>query len=313
MKITFFGSSSFSIPVLKALLSSEHSVAQVVSTPDKKQGRGQKLGFSVVKTFALEQNLPILTPEKLSLPSVAESIKKREPDFMIVASYGKLIPSTIFKISRIAPLNVHPSLLPKYRGASPIQQAILEGDQNTGVSIAGITSELDAGDVFAQAETRIGENENAHELEKRLSEIGAKLVLDVIKQFETGEILRKAQDSLKATYAKKIVRDSGRIDWTKSAANIHNQVRAFYPWPSAFTFFHGKRLKILETRKTNETTNMKRTGTIIKIDKDKGLYVETGTGPLALVHVQLEGRKEMSAFDFAIGQRVQKGEQFESL
>ena len=310
MNITFFGSSHFSIPVLEALLASEHSVVQVISTPDKKQGRGQKVGSSVVKAFAENHRLPVLSPEKLPPAEVVEHVKTGKPDFMVIASYGKLIPPSIFSIAKIAPLNVHPSLLPKYRGASPIQQAILDGNEKTGVSIAEIIKELDAGDIFAQEETEIDENENGYQLEERLAHIGAKLVLQVITQFEAGPIRRIPQDSSTSSYAKKITSEAGLILWNRSAQEIYNQVRAYVPWPSAFTFFRGKRLKVLKTQKIKESSR-ENPGSI-QIDQAKRFLVQTGTSLIELIQVQLEGRKEMSAYDFAVGQRIEKGERFES-
>ena len=311
MKIIFFGSSEFSIPILESLLSSKHSVVHVITTPDRKKGRGQKLSSSIVKTFAEDQKLPVSNPEKLSVTAVTETLKRLAPDFLVIASYGKIVPESIFRIPKSSPLNVHPSLLPRHRGASPIQSAILEGDQKTGVSIADVTKELDSGDIFAQIETEIRENENAHALSERLAEMGSKLLLQVIDQFSSGKVSRMKQDSTKATYAKKLTRDSGQINWGKSAVYIHNQVRAYYPWPSAFTSFHGKRLKILETRisKMREDNNMP--GAIANIERDKSIHVVTQNGLLEIIRVQLEGRREMNAFEFALGQRMTKGDQFE--
>ncbi len=314
MKIVFFGSSEFSIPILKALLSSEHSVALVITTPDRKKGRGQKIAPSVVKTFAQEKNLSVLAPEKLSAPSVVETVRQLGPDFLVIASYGKMVPESIFSLPKIAPLNVHPSLLPKHRGASPIQASILEGDQKTGVSIADVTKELDAGDLFAQVETEIGENENAFELSERLAELGSKLVLKTISQFIQNKVSRIKQNPSKESYAKKLDRDSGRIDWKNTASLIHRQVRAYYPWPSAFTFFHGKRLKILKTCRVKTQTEQNKIvpSTIIKLEHNKSIHVQTQEGVLELLRVQSEGRKEMNAFEFALGQRIKIGESFES-
>ncbi len=315
MKIIFFGSSDFSVPILKTLLSSGHSVVLVITTPDRKKGRGQKLAPTVVKTFAQGKNLSVLAPEKLSIPSVVDTIRQAAPDFMVIASYGKMVPESIFSLPKIAPLNVHPSLLPWHRGASPIQAAILEGDQKTGVSIADVTKELDAGDLFGQAETEIEENENALELSGRLSEIGSNLVLKTINEFIHGKVSRIKQDSSKSSYAKKLERDSGHINWEQPALLIHRQVRAYYPWPSAFTFFHGKRLKILAAHqaKIQSDQNKMPAGTIIKIEQNKSIHVQTQKGALELIRVQPEGCKEMSAFEFALGQRIKMGDRFESI
>ncbi len=312
MKIVFFGSSEFSIPVLQCLLSSNHSVALVITTPDRKKGRGQKLASSIVKNFAEKARVSVIAPEKLSAPSVVNEIKKIAPDFLVIASYGKMVPESIFTLPKIASLNVHPSLLPKHRGASPIQSAILEGDRKTGVSIADVTKELDSGDLFAQIETEIGENENAFELSKRLAEMGSKLVVETIEKFCAGKIFKTKQNSSQSSYAKKLDRDCGRIDWKKSASDIHNQVRAYYPWPSAFTFLGDKRLKILGARpiKTQTTSKENVPGTIVDILPNKTIHVQTQNGLLELIHVQLEGRREMTAFELALGQRLKKGDRF---
>lgn len=313
MKIVFFGSSDFSIPVLQSLLSSNHVVERVITTPDRKKGRGQKLAASMVKSFAEGAHLSVFAPEKLSTPSMAEEVKTLAPDFLVVASYGKMIPESIFTLPKIASLNVHPSLLPKHRGASPIQSAILEGDRKTGVSISDVTKELDSGDIFAQIETEIGENENALELSKRLAEMGSKLVLETIEKFNAGKISRIKQNSSQASYAKKLDRNCGRIDWNAPAAHIHNQVRAYYPWPSAFTFLGSKRLKILETRlvKTQTASIKNIPGTIVDIIPNKTIHVQTQSGLLELIQIQLEGRREMTAFELALGQRLKTGDRFE--
>ena len=315
MKIVFFGSSEFSIPILQSLLSSSHSVVLVITTPDRKKGRGQKLGASIVKRFAEETHLPVAAPEKLSISSIVEQVKKIAPDFLVIASYGKMVPESIFTLPKIAALNIHPSLLPKHRGASPIQSAILEGDRKTGVSIADVTKELDSGDLFAQIETEIGENENALELSERLAEIGSKLVVKTLEEFCVGKISRMKQDPSQASYARKLHRDCGQINWEKPASYIHNQVRAYYPWPSAFTFLVGKRLKILETRliKTQATAIGNTPGTITDVIPNKAIHVQTQNGLLELIHVQLEGRREMTAFELALGQRLRKGDRFASI
>lgn len=311
MNIVFFGSSAFSVPILSRLLASKHSVVQVVTTPDRKKGRGQKISPSLVKIFAQEKNLPVIEPEKLAESKVIEPIKKLESDFIVIASYGKIVPSTIFKTPKVAALNVHPSLLPKYRGASPIQQAILEGDPVTGVSIAEVTKQLDAGDLFGQVSTHIGKDENALELGARLAELAASLLLDVLNQFESKTVRNIPQDESKATYAKKLDKSFGRISWTKSTFEIHNQIRACVPWPSAFTSLRNKLVKITKSDFLKEDARQKyKAGTILDIAPESGIHVQTGSGILILKRVQLEGRREMDAYEFALGQRLSKGDQF---
>lgn len=312
MKIVFFGSSEFSVPILQALILSSEEVVQVVTTPDKPKGRGQKVTPSVVKSFANKNSLPVMAPEKLNRPEVLESLRKMSPDFVVVASYGKLVPDSLLKIPKVMSLNVHPSLIPKYRGASPIPSAILAGDKKTGVTIMEITKDLDAGDIFGQVETPIGSDENALELSERLAHLGSELLLKTIAQFKEGKVSRTPQDHSKATYAKKIGRDSGRINWAVPAVQIHNQVRAYYPWPSAYTFFRDKRLKIIKTALASTIVNLDRPGTL-NIDKSaKKVFVQAQDRLLELVYVQAEGRREMSSFEFIIGQRLKPGERLAS-
>ena len=337
MKIVFFGSSEFSIPILEALLSSNDQVAQVVTTPDKPKGRGQKVTPSIVKSYAEKKHISAITPNKLNQPDVLDGIKNLKPDFLVVASYGKLVPDSLLKIPKVIPLNVHPSLIPKYRGASPIQSAILAGDKTTGLTIMEVTDRLDAGDIFGQIETPIDEVENALQLSERLAHLGADLLLKVIAQFKQDKVSRTPQDDSKASYAKKIERDSGRIDWMKPASLIHNQVRAYYPWPSAYTFFRGKRLKILKTKldsvrhcesrrdeaisKIEIAASASRPprndgsgvpGTIVINEFAKTVCVQTRSGFLEILQVQMEGKREMTSFEFAIGQRIKPNERFES-
>ncbi len=309
MRIVFFGSSEFSIPVLSALLS-RHEVVQIVTTPEQKKGRGQKRSGTVIQEFAMEHQLPFLEPKKLSDSEFVAQIQNLNPDFLVIASYGKLIPSSIFKLPKIAALNVHPSLLPRHRGASPIQRTILEGDAKTGVSIAEITKDLDAGDIYAQVETSIELTENAHQLSERLSKLAGQLVLEVIEQQRKGNLKKISQSLSNATYAKKITKEEGKIDWNQPARVIHNQVRAYDPWPGAFTFLQGKRLKILGTELLSKVNEKVPPASIISIDQD-GICVQTQSGSIKLKRVQLEGRKEVGAYEFALGQRIKTGDRFQ--
>ena len=311
MTIVFFGSSEFSIPVLSALMEKQ-SVRLVVTTPEKKKGRGQKVSGTVVKDFALKHGLSCLEPEKLSDPQFVGQIETLSPDFIVVASYGKLIPSSVFSKSKIAPLNVHPSLLPKHRGASPIQRSILEGNQKTGVSIAEVTKDLDAGDLFAQIETNLDVNENANQLSHRLSEMAAKLVLEVIDRAKNGNLKKTPQSSAsQETYAKKMTKEEGQINWNQPNIVIHNQARAYNPWPGAFTFVNDKRLKILQTALITNSNSQAQPGEIIMIDHN-GIVVQTQMNQICLEKVQLEGRNEIGAYEFALGQRLKSKDRFSS-
>jgi methionyl-tRNA formyltransferase len=314
MKIIFFGSSEFSVTVLTALLASPHQVVHVITTPDQKKGRGQKVSSNEVRAFAEAHLISVTAPEKLATEEVIETFKTRSPDTFVIASYGKIIPLTIINLAKKIPLNVHPSLLPKYRGASPIQSAILNGEPETGVSIAELTGKLDSGDVLGQSRLTIGENENACELSKRLADLGAKLLLETLEKIEKNTFSRVPQEDTNSTYAHKIEKEAGKIDWTRPAQTIHNQVRAFFPWPSAFTSFRGKRIKILETRVSNSLAapaQPNQPGTIVNLSAEC-LSVQTGSGLIAVTQVQLEGGRAMDATDFAHGQRLSQTERFES-
>lgn len=313
MNLIFFGSSDFSIPVLDQLTHSKHSVLQVVTTPDRKKGRGQKVAPSVVRVFAEKKSISVLAPEKLRAPEVLKQITDHEFDFLVVASYGKMIPTAVFEAPRIAALNVHPSLLPKYRGASPIQAAILAGDGETGVSVSEVTKDLDAGDIFGQMRTKIDAHENASELSDRLAGLAAELVLDVLKDFEGNQMKRIPQVEEKSSYAKKIEKDFGRMNWDESAESIHNRVRACYPWPSVYASWKGKRLKLLKTGWIQEVANGGTPGTVLELNSESGIHVQAGSGVIILKRVQLEGRRDMGAYDFAMGQRLEIGNQFGSL
>lgn len=310
MKIVFFGSSEFSIPVLSSLLST-HNVVHVVTLPEKKKGRGQKLSGTLVKDFAVDHKLPCSEPERLSDQRWADQIKALKPDFIVVTSYGKLIPASIFSLPKIASLNVHPSLLPKYRGASPIQAAIFNGEKKTGISIAEVTKDLDTGDIFSQIETEILEDENSKQLSKRLSIIASKILLKLIDQFEKGAVTKSPQDSMQASYAKKIQKEDGQIDWNQSARQIHNQVRAYFPWPGAYTFFRSKRLKIIEAKISNAQVVPGKPGQMVDLSLN-GIMVQAHPGYVELIKVQPEAGREMSSSEFARGQRLQKGEQLGS-
>ncbi len=301
MKIIFFGSSSFSIPVLKSLLDSDHEVVAIVTTPDRKQGRGQKMAPNELKTFALSTQKLIFDPPKLNDPKILELLEPLKPDFLVIASYGKIIPENLFRLPKLAALNVHPSLLPKYRGASPIQSAILNGDVETGVSVAEITEKLDSGDIFGSVTTSIFPDENAFELSERLSGLAAELLESVLLNFLSGKVTRIAQEEGNATYAKKIEKQSGRIDWNAPAFVIHNQVRAFFPWPSSFTFLNKKRIKVVKTGIVNCRCHQTLpVGSIVSTDENV-LHIVTGSDCLLIYELHPEGSRSMTANEFLRG------------
>jgi len=308
MKIVFFGSSTFSLPILEKLHKHD-SVIAVITTPDEKRGRGQKEGSTPVKQWATKNKLQCLTPEKLSTPDFLNSFSALHSELLVVASYGKLLPKSLLSIPSKGSLNVHPSLLPQYRGAAPIQWAILNGDTVTGVSIMRPIAKMDAGDVLLQKSVGIGADENAEELSRRLALLGADLTLESIQILEQNPSPKfHVQDDRLATFAPKINKEDGFFSWKDSASSIHRKVRAFLPWPVAHTQFQGNLLRIFRSRVGDISGSPVEEGKIIKVDKDNGFLIQTGEGSLWVLEVQLAGKKVINGFQFLIGQRLKEGD-----
>src|SRR3989338_6896685 len=295
--IVVFSSSSFSIPLLNRLVAAKKFNIYIITTPDQKKGRGQKKILNEIKLFAEEQKFICIAPERLKTPEVLEQVKSFQPDFMMIASYGKLIPSSLFSLS-------------KYGGASPVKAAILNGDIETGVSIAEVTDRLDAGDIFAQEKTPIARDEYCEDLMNRLAHVGANLAIQTIENLTKGNLFKTPQNEAASSYAKKIEKDDGLIDWKCPAEMIYNQIRAYYPWPSAFTFLNGIRLKILEAKVCNDSSDATRTktGTMTVKNKPPHLFVQTGDGSIEIVHLQPEGKTPITAVDFLNGYRLNTGD-----
>jgi methionyl-tRNA formyltransferase len=312
VKIVFIGTSSFACPALNALSKDKaFELLGVITQPDKEKGRNLELEPPPVKTLAQRLNLEIFQPEKIKDQPAIEKVKKWNPDIIIVAAYGQILPDAIINIPKFGCLNIHASLLPKYRGAAPIQWAILNGETSTGVTIMKIAPELDAGDIIAQAEIPILSSDNSQTLHDRLANLGAKLIVETIPLYINGSIKPEPQDHSKAIYARKLTKEDGIIDWSLSATALWNKVRAFNPWPGAFTFIPTNEkpvmLKIWEA--TPEEGSFNPPGTIIKADKE-AFMVSCGSGLLNLTTVQLEGRKKMSWPEFLNGTRIQPGLRF---
>jgi methionyl-tRNA formyltransferase len=309
LRIVFFGTPEFASPTLRALLDSRHTVVGVVTQPDRARGRGQKVAFSPVKTLALEHGLPLLQPEKLRDPAVAETLRRWDPDLGVVAAYGKLIPEDLLTLPRLGMINVHGSLLPRLRGAAPVHRAIIDGDAETGITIMRVVKNLDAGDMFAKVKRPIGPGETADVVERDLAALGAPLLVRVVDQLAAGTAVEEPQDYMFATYAPKITREDGLIDWTLPASFIHNRVRGLYPWPHAFTFLDGERLILWRTRVLGDPS-VEPPGTVVAASPD-GIEVATGHhGRLAIEELQAEGRRPMAARDFLAGRPIHPGARF---
>ncbi|WP_456342859.1 methionyl-tRNA formyltransferase [Thermovibrio sp.] len=306
LKVVFMGTPDFAVPSLKALKEAGYEIPLVITQPDKPAGRGKRLKPPPVKVEAERLGLKVYQPERIKdneeLKKILEEIS---PDLIVVAAYGKILPDWLLKLPKYGVINVHASLLPKYRGASPIQAALLNGERKTGITIMKVIPELDAGDVISQREVEIKKEDNAQTLHDRLAQVGAELLTETIPKFTKGEIEPKPQNHDKATYCPKITKEMGRINWERSAEEIFNMVRAFTPWPGAFTYYKGKMVKLT---KVKPAEGKGEPGEVI--EAGKRLIVATGKGALEILRIKPEGRKEISGDEFIRGYRVRAGDRF---
>jgi methionyl-tRNA formyltransferase len=315
MRLIFMGTPEFAVPTLARLVSDGHDVRAVFTQPDKPVGRGKQLHAPAVKTLALAHNLAVYQPSKIKtseeVRAVFESIK---PDVCLVAAYGKILPEWLLKIPRLGCINVHASLLPKYRGAAPINWALARGESETGVTIMQMDVGMDTGAMLAKRATKIEADETAIELTARLSQIGAALLSETLPRIESDEITPEPQDEAQATYAPILKREDGLIDWQMSAQEIANRVRAFQPWPAVFTMFRGARLIFWRAKELSSNDSPAIFGeqiepaTIAAIDKS-GFVIRCANATLLHVEeVQLEGKRRVAARDFLNGSRLSVGD-----
>ena len=307
LRIVFFGTPEFAVPSLRALLASRHAVVGVVTQPDRPRGRGQRVSHSPVKQAATEHHVPVLQPERLRDPAFIGAISEWAPDLGVVAAYGKLITDDLLTLPQHGMINVHASLLPKYRGAAPIHRAVIDGEPETGITIMRVVKTLDAGGMFAKSRRSIGPDETSAEVERDLAHLGAPLLMQVIEEIAAGTAHEEPQDAQLSTYAPRLRREEGLIDWVRPAQWLHNLVRGLYPWPHAYTFLDGSRLIILKSRALADPTSAA-PGTIVGVSRDE-IEVATGDGRLALLEVQPEGRRGMRTRDFLTGRPLSVGVQ----
>ena len=291
------GTSDFAVPALKALHASGYPLPLVVTQPDRPAGRGLELNASPVKKTALGLGLSLFQPEKIKTPESVEGVKKAEPDVIVVAAYGQILPASILGIPKIACLNIHGSVLPRYRGAAPIHYAVMAGDLETGVTLIYMNEKMDEGDILLVKKTPIGLEETTGEVHDRLAGLGAEGLLEALKLLEKGNAPRIVQDPSLASYSPSIKREFCRLDWTSSSSRLVNRVRGLSPWPGAETVWNGMELKIykasLEDRKGGA-------GVVIEITKE-GILVGAGVGSIKLKELQPPGKKRMPAYDFTLG------------
>jgi methionyl-tRNA formyltransferase len=311
LRVVFFGTPRFAVPTLEALLASRHGVAGVVTQPDRPRGRGQRVTAGPVKALALERQLPLLQPPTLREGAITGELAAWRPDLGVVAAYGQLIPSALLAVPRFGMINVHPSLLPKYRGAAPVHRAVIAGDTETGVTIMRVAPKLDSGAMFARRTHPIGAHETSEALEEALAVVGARLLVEVVDSLAEGTAHEEPQDEHLATYAARLTKEEGLIDWSLSASRIHDRVRGLFPWPHAYSFVDGRRIIIWRTTPRTEAATAP-PGTVVHAGSD-GVHVATGDGgALALLELQSEGGRPLPAADFLRGHALQPGSRFTS-
>ena len=299
MRLVFLGTPAFAVPTLEAMVRAGHDVPLVVTQPDRPKGRGQTAAAPPVKEAALRLGIEVYQPERVRRPEAVERLKSIGAEAMVVVGYGQIIPQNVIDLAAFGIINVHASLLPKYRGAGPIQWAIVNGETRTGVTTMRIDAGLDTGDMLLKRETEIAPEENAVELGRRLAVMGADLLVETLARIH--DVVPEKQDNSQATYAPLLKKEDGVIDWSQPAAAIHNRVRGLQPWPGAYTKFRGQTLHIWRAALAGPGGGGRGPGKIASV---RPLIVSCGSGSVELLEVQLEGRKRMPAADFANGQRL---------
>lgn len=305
MKIVYMGTPDFAVGALKALIEAGHEICAVVTQPDRQKGRGKEMAPSPVKECATEYGIPVLTPVKIKEAEAIEELKKYPADIFVVAAFGQLLSEEILNMPPYGCINIHASLLPKYRGAAPIQWSIIDGEKETGVTIMQMDKGLDTGDILFQKKVPITKEETGASLFDKLAEAGAALIVEALVKIEKGEVNPVKQDDNNSCYAKMLSKSTGKIDWNKSAVEIERLVRGLNSWPSAYTEYKGKQLKIWKAEVLPHVEG--KPGSIAKVTKD-AVIVCTKDGALSLLEIQLEGKKRMSTKEFLLGRTFAEGE-----
>lgn len=306
MKIIFMGTPDFSVGTLKALIEAGHEIVLAVTQPDKPKGRGGKMQFPPVKEAAMEYQIPVFQPKKVRDPDCIEELRKYQADIMVVIAFGQILPAEILKMTPYGCVNVHASLLPKYRGAAPIQWAVINGEKVSGVTTMQMDEGLDTGDMLLKTEVVLDEKETGGSLHDKLSEAGAKLCVRTLKALEEKTLKPEAQGDSPTEYARMLDKSLGNIDWNQSAIEIERLIRGLTPWPSAYTDWDGKIMKIWEARVIAGQEPQEIPGTVVGVDKD-GFCVQTGQGLLKVLALQIPGKKRMEAGPFLRGYPIKPG------
>lgn len=308
MKIVFMGTPDFAVGALEALIQAGHQVTAVVTQPDKPKGRGKEMQITPVKACALKYNIPVFQPVKIKTPEAVEQLRTYEADIFVVAAFGQILSEEILNMPKYGCVNIHASLLPKYRGAGPIQWVILDGEKETGVTIMQMDKGLDTGDMLLSCRVTIDEKETGDTLHDKLAQAGAELIVEALPKIEAGEVTPVKQNDAESCYAKMLQKSMGRIAWSKQSEEIERLVRGLNSWPSAYTSYHGKTLKVWASDVSHKQADGA-PGEVIAVEKD-AVYVKTGNGSLKITEVQLEGKKRMPVKDFLLGYQIKTGEIF---
>ncbi|MBQ8638162.1 MAG: methionyl-tRNA formyltransferase [Lachnospiraceae bacterium] len=308
MRIIFMGTPEFSVPVLEALIDSRHEVVAVVTQPDKPKGRGKAMQFTPVKETALANGIPVLQPQKVRVPEVVEQLRSYKPDLIAVVAFGQILPKSILEMPKFGCVNVHASLLPKYRGAAPIQWAVINGEKESGVTTMMMARGIDTGDMLLKRSVELAEDETGDSLHDKLAAIGGPLLLETIDGLEQGTVARIPQDESQSSHVGMLTKQMGKIDWTKPAVALERLIRGLNSWPSAYTSLNGKTVKIWSADVVEADEGQP--GEVIAADKTK-LVVKTGEQALSIRIIQPEGKKRMEIDAFLRGYEVKLHDRFE--
>lgn len=305
-RIVFMGTPETAAFTLERLIDGPDDVVGVVTQPDRPSGRGQRSVPSPVRQIAEKRGIPVVTPEKIRDPGVMETLRNWNPELIAVVAYGRILPATILDLAPHGCVNVHYSLLPKYRGAAPAAWTIINGEKTSGVTTMRLVQKMDAGPIFLQEEVTLAADETTASLQTKLTPVGSRLLLETIQRLKEGSLTPQPQDEAGVTFAPMIKKEDGLVDWSQPAASLERRVRGFHPWPSAYTHWQGKLLKIHRATVVNKDV-MGHPGEVVRAD-DNGFWVATGSGVLSLEEVQLENKKRLPGIDFIRGARVAEGD-----
>lgn len=319
MKIVYMGTPDFAVAPLEAMIKEGYEITAVVTQPDRPKGRGKDLAFSPVKECAVKNGIPVFQPLKIRMAEEVEILKKYEADIFVVAAFGQILSEEILNMPKYGCINIHASLLPKYRGAAPIQWAVLNGDEKSGVTIQQMAKGVDTGDILAVKEVKLDSKETGDSLFDKLMKAGAELLVETLPKIEKGEVIPIPQKEEEATHVGKLTKEMGKLDFSLSATDLERKVRGLNSWPGTFTCYNGKSLKVWEADVCNKALFMDRfpsfsekeyeacaPGTVMKTSKDT-LFVKTGEGVLLISSIQAEGKKRMSVHDYLLGAKIPEG------